>query len=268
MNEAKHAGAEEFEREQRTVVYAAEPRTHAVVEGQSRPAPEATRQRGAVRERTSVLEQGSQAAIACYRAIFDQVPDGIVVFGENGACLEANPAACRLVGYSIEELRSMRLGDLVARDDHDGWRDAFASLRQADSTVCELELRRKDGVLVPVEAHMTAIELPDGAVYVAAWRDLTQRRALEQRRREFLAMVTHDLRNPLTSIRGYAQLLQRRAIYNEWAVEIILAQTSVLDRLLQRLLETATLQAGRGAVMVMRRPLHPDRSGAGDGSPL
>lgn len=58
-------------------------------------------------------------------------------------------------------------------------------------------------------------------------------------------MVTHDLKSPLTSIKGFAQLMRRRERYNETAVESIVAQTGHLERLINDLLDAARLEAGR-----------------------
>jgi PAS domain S-box-containing protein len=61
----------------------------------------------------------------------------------------------------------------------------------------------------------------------------------------FIAVASHELRNPLASVKGYAQLLQRRGAYNERLVETILTQTSQLERLIQDLLDASSLEAHR-----------------------
>ena len=75
--------------------------------------------------------------------------------------------------------------------------------------------------------------------------DLTERRALERQQREFIAMVSHELRNPLSSIKGYAQLMQRRGATNDQALSTIVGQANILQRLVDDLLEVSRLDAGR-----------------------
>ncbi|MFN0070842.1 MAG: ATP-binding protein [Chloroflexota bacterium] len=60
-----------------------------------------------------------------------------------------------------------------------------------------------------------------------------------QQRDEFVAMVSHDIKNPLAAIRGSAQLLRRRAEYNERLVDSIIGQTEQIERLCTDLLDVA-----------------------------
>lgn len=73
---------------------------------------------------------------------------------------------------------------------------------------------------------------------------MVQRQRLEQRQRDFIAMVAHDLKNPLTTIKGYAQLLRRRGVYDERAVGTIVVQTERLERLIDDLRDVARIGAG------------------------
>jgi NtrC-family two-component system sensor histidine kinase KinB len=72
-------------------------------------------------------------------------------------------------------------------------------------------------------------------------RDISERRALERLRQEFLAMASHALKHPLAAIRGNAQLMQWRASYSERSVNAIIAQTD------QRLTAARTYLVGGGS---------------------
>jgi signal transduction histidine kinase len=109
----------------------------------------------------------------------------------------------------------------------------------------ELELRRKDGTSVPIEAQTTAVELPNGRIYISAMRDIGERRALERLQQELLATVTHDLKNPLAGISGHAQILQRRQAYTERSVLAILSETRRLGRLIDDLLDVTRAETGQ-----------------------
>jgi signal transduction histidine kinase len=76
-------------------------------------------------------------------------------------------------------------------------------------------------------------------------RDISERRAAERMQHDFLAMVSHELRNPLASVKALAQLMHRRGTYNPRAVEGIVTQANHLDRLVGDLLDVARLDVGR-----------------------
>jgi PAS domain S-box-containing protein len=75
--------------------------------------------------------------------------------------------------------------------------------------------------------------------------DVTERRALEKLQQEFISLVSHELRNPLSSIKGYAQLVLRRGELQERAVRSIVQQSDHLDRLISDLLDSSRLETGR-----------------------
>lgn len=66
--------------------------------------------------------------------------------------------------------------------------------------------------------------------------DITEREATERHRRELIVTAVHELRNPLTAIKGYAQVMQRRKATNEGALATILEQAQQLSRLIDDLL--------------------------------
>jgi signal transduction histidine kinase len=117
----------------------------------------------------------------------------------------------------------------------------------------ELELRRKDGTMAPVEARATVVDLPDGPVSLSVMRDVSGRRAFDQMQSEFLSAVSHDLKNPLTAIHGQAQLLRRRAQRNALAdqaalaqgLDVILTSSAGLASQLEELQDVARLRSGQ-----------------------
>jgi PAS domain S-box-containing protein len=180
----------------------------------------------------------AEAAEARYRGLFERAADAILLTDEQGHCLDANAAAEQLFGYTPAELRQKRMRDLAAHPTADGKLPSGEWQR-------ELEMLRKDGSVVPVEARARTTELPTSNVQIAVLRDISERRALERLQREFIEMVTHDLRSPLTSIVGYAQFMRRRGAYNGRAIEVIISQSSHLNRLIGDLLDVSRLEAGR-----------------------
>jgi PAS domain S-box-containing protein len=198
-------------------------------------------------QREQEARSAAQAAETRYRSLFDGAADAIVVFDEHGNYIEANPAASRLYGYSPEEFRSMRVGSLAVRpeNDPDWFERQYAEFLERGVWRGAYEVRRKDGTLVAVEGAGTRIDLPGGPVFLSTAYDISERRALERLQQDFVSMVSHELKIPLTSIRGFTQLMQRRQQYSQSNAEAILSQTDRLDRLIDDLLISARLEAGR-----------------------
>jgi len=200
-------------------------------------------ERAALAVESARLLEDAQAAEVRYRSLFESVADAILVADGDGRYQDANPAAIRLLGFSCDEILTMHVGDLVVNGPD--WAEAeYEAYLSQGFWHGEVDLRRKDGTFVPVESTATIAELPSGTVYLASMRDITERRAAEIMQRDFIAMVTHDLKSPLTSIRGFAQLMQRREAYSARGAEAIIAQTQQLERLITDLLDAARFEAG------------------------
>ena len=191
------------------------------------------------------LYRGAQAAETRYRGLFEGVADAILVADAERRYRDANAAASELLGYEREELIRLRVDDVVAVEP--GWtEEAYGSFLADGRWQGELELRRRDGTTVPVEARATVVHLPSGSLYLSAVRDVSERRHLERLQRDFLAMVTHDLRSPLTTVKGGVQLLQRRGTLDsrsERTVAGILAQVNQMERLIADLGDVIRLEA-------------------------
>jgi signal transduction histidine kinase len=78
---------------------------------------------------------------------------------------------------------------------------------------------------------------------LVAIEDITERKALEQLQRDFIALVTHELRNPLTAINAYALQMQHHGAYNESSLATIVAKAEQLNRLIGDLADSSRLEA-------------------------
>jgi signal transduction histidine kinase len=108
-----------------------------------------------------------------------------------------------------------------------GWRDIIMTTR--------------DGRSIPTSWANVRI---DNELQVGIGLDISERKRLQGLQEEFLATVSHELRNPLATIRGLAQLMQRRQAYDQQAVLSILNQTVAVERLVDDLLEASQLELG------------------------
>ena len=179
-----------------------------------------------------------------YRSLFDGVTDAIIVTDAEGRYLDVNRAAVTLTGYTRAELLRMRIGDLSTAPPEET-RAAYLAFIEDGRHQEAGEIRRKDGKLVPVLRQGVALPLPSGTVYLALFHDLSEQVAVERLQREFIAMVTHELRNPMAALKGYAQLMRRREAYSAAAIDVILTQSGRLERLISDLLDVSRLDLGR-----------------------
>jgi PAS domain S-box-containing protein len=172
-------------------------------------------------------------------AIVTATPDGIVETW--------NAAAERLFGYTAGAMIGRHLS-VVLPFLADGERERITSeLRAGHNVLLEGAATHADGRRVDASVGLTPHPGPLGelAAISAIIRDVSERKALERLQQEFLAMASHELRNPLGVIKGYAQLMRRRGTYDEQAVDGIVSQSDRLGRLIEDLLLASQIAAER-----------------------
>lgn len=95
----------------------------------------------------NLAEEALATSEEAYRTIYERVPVGIVSVDADGTFLRANPAFCRMTGYSEEELRRMRFADLTHPDDVAESLDLLRRMQAGEIESFEIEKRyvRRDG---------------------------------------------------------------------------------------------------------------------------
>jgi PAS domain S-box-containing protein len=190
-----------------------------------------------------------------YRWLFESSLDAVYVTRHSdGSILDANPAACALHGMSVEEIRERGRAGLVVADDLLAEGMVRRALQGEART--ELNMRRKDGTTFPAEVESIIVG-PDGSEFSAfvIARDITERRraeeelrAADRRKTEFLAVLSHELRNPLAPLRNSIYLLEHVAAGSEQAAharQVIRRQTEHLSRLIDDLLDVTRISRGK-----------------------
>jgi PAS domain S-box-containing protein len=175
----------------------------------------------------------------------EAVADGVVLVDREGVILLWNPAAATITGLAETEVLNRAIDDVVSR-----WSE-LAPLVPVASTVGEPV--RAETVPVELEGRelwisISGVGLEEGTVY--AFRDLTEERALEELKADFVATVSHELRTPLAAIYGSAQTIRRDDITLDPAVQdqllgVIASESERLGTIVNDLLVAGRLDAGQ-----------------------
>ncbi|MDF2967222.1 MAG: sensor histidine kinase [Nocardioidaceae bacterium] len=186
------------------------------------------------------------------------LPDGVVVADEQGTVVAANDRAVSMLLCDPDRVVGQSLADVVTLDDLDGhtWYDC---LRPYDglstrSRLVERPWYRPDGHELLVTGRIIR-RGPSGAVsrVTVGIRNVRGRERLDRDRSDLVATVAHELRSPLTGVKGFTATLlakwdrftdqQRRLM-----LETVDADADRLARLITELLDTARIDAGRLAL--------------------
>lgn len=116
-----------------------------------------------------------------FRTLLDRSNDGIeVVDPETGRFLDVNVTTCQRLGYTREELLSMRVPEVdVGGVTYDSWRQNVEEIRQFGFKIIYGRHQRKDGSTFPVEINVRYVQL-DRDYLIAAVRDITERRQAQE----------------------------------------------------------------------------------------
>jgi len=168
-----------------------------------------------------------KATLARLKAIVDKSVDGIILMDERGTVQQYNPGCVSIFGFAPDEVIGQNIKMLMPpryADNHDGY---LAEHRRTGKehiigTIREVEGRRKNGAVFPVELSVSLLEFEDGLrMYSGIVRDITVRKEyegriqryneeLERSNRElddFAYIASHDLKEPLRAISNHTTFL-------------------------------------------------------------
>ena len=205
-----------------------------------------------VREAAEEKIYSLRSADLLYRAMVEEMKDGAVALDATGLIVYCNAYFAQMVKAERASLVGTRIFSLVA--EADGFFDLAEERTRTGTSRQELNFKATDGTEVPVLAAMNRIRLDDTEVYCLIVTDLTEQKHRDQllmesrRKDEFLAMLAHELRNPIAPIRyAAARLLTKdqKPERLEWARNVIDRQVDQLTRLVDDLLDVSRITRGR-----------------------
>ncbi len=166
-----------------------------------------------------------------FRTLTEGAPDAIFLHDRAGRILDVNGAACESLGYSREELLTMKVAQIERHFSEEGCAKLIAQVEATGRCTREGFHRRKDGSRFPVEVRLNRMASAQGPVFLSLARDITERKAAEK-----------ELRR---SEKRYKKLWQEFQALLDGIPDSI----TLLD------LDRRVVWANRGAAVMLKRPI-------------
>jgi len=202
---------------------------------------------------------------ARFRTVFELASSGIALLDPDLVYRDVNPEFCRIAGRDRADVIGKSCIDLVAPGHHDLCRTLYAALADGGHWEGTMPVLRPDGTVADVEWRIVA-ENGQGA-RIAIATNVTERERLlaseraarteaersNQIKDEFLATLSHELRNPLNAMLGWAAVLKRKNVTPtmlEQGLDAIERNSRVQSHLIEDLLDFAGIRFGKMRVEV------------------
>jgi PAS domain S-box-containing protein len=206
-------------------------------------------------------EEALQESEANYRMLVESSPDGIISVNDKVRIIDCNEGVCQLLGYFREELKGKDFRELLASALPDKLSFYYDQLAQKGLVESEFEFLGRGGRTIPVWAKIVGAydangRLSQALVYI---RDIAERKKLDQLKDEFIGLVSHELRSPLTVIMGAVNtaLTEGARLSREEMRQLLQDaawETEALSHLLGNLLELSRARADR--LFLSREPIN------------
>lgn len=182
------------------------------------------------------------------RAVIDNAMDVICSITPDGKFQAVNPAALQIWGHSPESLLQTRLSTLIVPADFEQTQTHVQEIISTQGSGCfENRIRHHD--LSVRDMQWSVIWSANEKALFCVVRDISERKRIDQLKRDFVAMISHDLRTPLTSIQGFLSLLSVGA-YGELtkdgnhSLNVTEANIERLINLVNNLLDIEKMESG------------------------
>jgi PAS domain S-box-containing protein len=185
-----------------------------------------------------VAEEALKEAESKYRSLVEKAPVGVYIIQE-ARFVYVNPRMSEIFGYTVEELLNMEIKNLFVTEDRPLIEKNISKQLNNHLSSISYQARgiKKDQSLIYLEIHGSTTTYEGKPAIIGMYLDITERVKTEEIIRksdklsvvgELAAGVAHEIRNPLTSLKGFLQLLQSKTNDNKIYFDIMLSE---LDRI-------------------------------------
>jgi PAS domain S-box-containing protein len=202
-----------------------------------------------------------------FRLLVESIQDyAIFMLDVDGNVASWNKGAEKIKGYKADEIIGQPLSRFYPKDAIDRhWPQQELALAKVQGRFEDEGWRlRKDGSKFWANVVITALYAPDGRLrgFAKVTRDMTERKRIEalegneRKTNEFLAMLAHELRNPLAPIRSALDLMRLTSADDasqEWSRGVIDRQVTQLTRLVDDLLDVGRITSGK--IVLKKEPV-------------
>ncbi len=164
------------------------------------------------------------------KLFYNNIAAMAVINLSNGAYIDVNPAWEKLTGYSREETLGLTSFDLHLVGSRDSsYHESLRNLLALGSVVVEHDLMNKNGETRTAICSFVVLESSAEKVVLGTFIDVTKQRQLEKELArldrlnivgEMAAGIGHEIRNPMTTVRGYLQLFQLKSQFSEFSSQL------------------------------------------------
>lgn len=229
-----------------------------------------------VRERTEELADAlrhQKIEADKTKAIVESIADGVMVFDANYKVIMVNPTAERMLDLPVPIVLGRDMRDLIEETDEAFGREATLTVLTVLSALISSRERLEAGEPLTqtrfqigertIAASFTSVALTDEGPFnvVAVFRDITKEAEIDRMKSEFLSMAAHELRAPMTSIKGYSDmlLLGLAGEYDERQKQFLDTIKANVNRVLEMVNEFSDIsRLETGALKLDAKPLHID----------
>lgn len=215
-------------------------------------------------KRITALAAEAQTRASHLKTVIESMAEAVMVYDKESMPVQMNKAAQQMLGLDndtaarfFDSPLKQFLTYFEMRDEHGkelsaGELSAARALKGEVVRGRELHIIRHDGSKVVILSSAAPIYTEDGQITgaVVVAQDITQRKSIEQQKSEFLSIASHELRTPITSIQGFAEILQVMVEKGElvvpprckYALKEIVLQSGHLTRLIQEMLDLSRIE--------------------------
>jgi PAS domain S-box-containing protein len=206
-----------------------------------------------------LAEQKLRASEEKFRKLVEQAADSFFLVDMKGRIIDVNTQACKILGYTREHLLSMHF-EMICALPAAQQQELINKVAGGQTANFEDHMILSDGTRIPVDINLGLIHMGDEEMFLALVRDITDRKkeAEEDKRQtqqlminseklsvvgQLAAGIAHEIRNPLTVVKGFLKLMEREWNQKPYYFHVISSEIDRMELIVNELLILSKPQA-------------------------